>query len=175
MRRIECMQLIKIRNGDQFQLEQLIHKMYPKIHSYLLRRLRNPTLAKDFTQETFLKFMNHFYELPNDTKIEAYLYRIAYHLCIDYYRICNREVEEIEGISHEKLPIEIVLKKESGERIQKAIAALCEEQQDVIILRYYQELKIKEIAIILNENENTIKTRLQRGTRKLKEILERDD
>lgn len=167
--------LIKIQNGDEQQLQILIQSTYPKIYSYILRRLKNTTVAKDLTQETYLRFMKHLSCLPDDTKIENYLYRIAYHLCIDYFRIYNREQEEIEVPSKDKLPIEVVLQNETENKMQEAIACLSDEQKDVIILRYYQDLKIKEIAYILNEKENTIKTRLRLGTKKLKQILERGD
>lgn len=167
--------LTKIQNGDEQKLEIFIHDTYFKIYSYILRRLKNVTVAKDLTQETYLRFMKHLYHLPSDTKIENYLYRIAYHLCIDYYRMYGRVQEEIEVPSKDKLPIEVILQNETENKIQEAIGCLSEEQKDVIILRYYQDLKIKEIASILNEKENTIKTRLRLGTKKLKQILERGD
>lgn len=167
--------LMRIQNGDEQQLERLIESTYPKIYSYLLRRLRDITIAKDFTQETFLRFMKHLSSLPSDTKVENYLYRIAYHLCMDYFRIYQREQEEIEVSSQDKLPIEVVLQKEKEAQIQEAIACLSDEQKDVILLRYYQDLKIKEIAYILNEKESTVKTRLRLGMKKLAAILERSD
>ena len=167
--------LLKIKNGDEKTLEKIIYDTYPKIYSYILRRLRNVTIALDLTQETYLKFMKQMYQLPSDTKVENYLYRIAYHLCIDYYRIYKREEEVMEVPSKEKLPMEVILQKEKENKIKKALDCLSEEQRNVVILRYYQELKIKEIACILNEKENTIKTRLRLGTKKLKQILERSD
>lgn len=167
--------LVKIKNGDRQSLEQIINETYPKIYSYILRRLRNVTVSKDLTQETFLRMMNHLYGLSSDTKIEHYLYRIAYHLCMDYYRIHQRETEEMETESHDPLPMDVILKKEKQESIKYALSKLSEEQKDVILLKYYQDLKIKEIAFILNENENTVKTRLRLGIKKLKKILEKGE
>lgn len=167
--------LKKIQNGHKEELELLIYDTYPKIYSYVFRKLGNETVAKDLTQETFLRFMKHIEELPSHTKVLNYLYKISYHLCMDYYRIYKREVEEIEVSSRETLPIDFLIQKEEKEKIRIALNTLSEEQKDVILLKYYQDLKIKEIAEVLNEKESTIKTRLRLGTRKLKRILGKED
>lgn len=167
--------LKKIQNGHKEELELLIYHTYPKIYSYIFRKLGNETVAKDLTQETFLRFMKRIEELPGDTKVLNYLYRVSYHLCMDYYRIYQREVEEMEVSSEDTSPMDLLIQKESKEQIQFALNQLSEDQKDVILLKYYQDLKIKEIAEILNEKESTIKTRLRLGTRKLKSILRKED
>lgn len=70
---------------------------------------------------------------------------------------------------------ESVSRKEEEEKIKNAILGLPEYQKEVIILKFYHDLKIREIAEITKSNESTVKSRLKQGMAKLRNIMQRGE
>ncbi|MGO4375145.1 sigma-70 family RNA polymerase sigma factor [Paenibacillus sp. MCAF20] len=66
-------------------------------------------------------------------------------------------------------------KKESRKRLKQAIGRLPDMQSEAILLKYYHDLRIREIADITGANESTVKARLKQGVDKLKKLLRRED
>ena len=78
-------------------------------------------------------------------------------------------------VETESGPEEKVIRDVTREELLKAIGTLSPDQQDALLLRYQEELKIKEIAVILGKNEGAVKALLFRGLRSLRKKLEGGD
>ena len=116
------------------------------------------------------------YNLENG-KFKNWLLKIAVNTTKDYFKSrtykqrienCDIENHQIEDTSN---VIDIISKKEEAIKIKEAIENLPSLQREAILLKYYNDLKIKEISNITGDNENTIKSRLFNGIRNLKKLL----
>ncbi|MDH6367355.1 MULTISPECIES: RNA polymerase sigma factor [unclassified Breznakia] len=168
----------KIRKGDQESLNQFIEFLYPQVYRFVYRKLQGDAECADITQETFVRFISNITTYKVQEKVIHYLYRIASNLCIDYWRKQERmmfhelEVERIEDTNIQ--PHESILKKLESEELLKCIAKLPSFQQDVILLRYFEQLNFREIAAVLEVNENTIKSRHKLALHRLEIIMKGD-
>ena len=137
--------------------------------------LKDREMAEDALQETFFRAYRHRDEFRGRSSVKTWITRIAINTCKDMLSdswMRHRTDEELTDIPAE----EPEYSPEDRYAVTSKISALPEIYRDVIILRYYQELKIKEIAVILGETEANIKTRLKRARNilrtELKEVFE---
>ena len=142
--------------------------------------------ALDLTQETFIRAYRHIDNFRNESKIYTWLYRIAINLCKKDYNKKSRQTsffahslddpknsQQIAGqASQDKSAIEVLEINEEQDAIRREIAALPNKYKAVIILKYMQDLSYVEIAEILGCGIGTVKSRLSRAKKKLKEKLE---
>ncbi len=136
-----------------------IGEQYEKIYRYCYLRVHHREIAEDLTQETFLRFLERP-QYHDQEKALRYLYVIAKNLCIDEYR----------KMKTEPLP-EDLPEQEDRENawltsitLQSAIAALSEEERELILLRYVNEVPISVISELYQISRFAL-------YRKLKEII----
>ena len=158
--------ILQIKNGNQEALETIITEMYPQVYAFLYRKMKQNDRAKDITQEVFLKFVENIDQYNEEDKLLNYLFRIGINLASNYYKSLNylddRELDE-SRISMEEDPHAIVMKKANHDIMMRYISQLSEISREIIILRYYHEMKFKDIADILKIPESTAKSRHHRG------------
>ena len=132
--------------------------------------LKDYHLAEDITQETFLRVYRKYALFENRASEKNWILKIAVNLCKNHMRthwfkdICVDFLPEKEA----KDLYEILL---DNEMISQQIMKLSPKYKEVILLYYYQELSVKEIAGILNQKESTILQRLKRARAYLKPLL----
>ena len=171
--------LIKeILKGNESAMEILVKRYYDLVHSYIYRTTNDYNIAYDITQDVFIKMMKSIdkYNLE-DGKFKNWLLKIAVNTTKDYFksktykqRIENYDIENHE-IEDKSNVIDIISKKEESIKIKEAVEKLPNLQREAIFLKYYNDLKIKEISKITGDNENTIKSRLFNGVKNLKKLL----
>jgi RNA polymerase sigma-70 factor (ECF subfamily) len=168
---------------DHKQFQHLFNKYYNPIFNYILRRTCNSYITKDITANTFFKALNNIQKFKwKGIPFSAWLYRIATNEIKQHYRKTRRTValtpEHTENLKStvssdsELLKAEEAMQKnEQYQRIHTAVSSLQLKYQNAISLRYFENMSIKEIADILKLSENTVKTHIRRGLKKLKEQL----
>lgn len=132
--------------------------------------LKDYQLAEDAAQETFIRVYQHYEEFHNRSSVKTWIIQIAINLCKNQMRThwwknrFHQEMIEVEtsGYYDSFLDRQMVLME---------ISKLSVKYREVILLYYYQELTILEIADVLGEKESTIKARLVRAREKLKPEL----
>ena len=142
-----------------------LEDQYDKIYKYCYFKVKNKHLAEDLTQETFAKFFSQHTYISKGKSL-AYLYTIAKHLCIDTYRkAALEEIQEEWGEEggFERLETQILL--------QAAMASLEKDLQEIVVLRYVNELSMKEISQITGESRFAIYRKSNHALAKLKVIL----
>jgi RNA polymerase sigma-70 factor, ECF subfamily len=148
----------------------------------VVRRLINMTVknewvSDDLTQETFIKAYNKMDSLEDISKIKSWLMRIAYNLCLDYFKSTARSkldcLESIEDVfSSNILPIEKQLEcNEMSDCVQEKMLLLPQPYRTILYLFDCAGLTHREIAGVLEVNIGTVKTRLHRARTKMKAIL----
>lgn len=145
-------------------LERTIRKCYDEIFLYCYHRVGNRAVAEDLCQDTFVSFIEHYAECRHIGRTKNYLYTIAGNKCRDFYRK-NR------SIPMEELPEQDT--KESLEElavVRQMVSALPDELREVIVLRYFQNLKYADIALVLGISSSLAKYRVKKAIRQLAEM-----
>lgn len=155
-----------------------LYKMYfTPIYRYIYFRVKTKEDAEDLTQVVFLKALK---SIPDPQKITdrplAYFFTIARNTVIDHWRK-KKEILAEENFfdkiqTNEPGPQEITEKAEAGERIHQTIRQLTEEQQEVIILKFINEMSNQEISQLLNKSEDAIRQLQCRALKALRQNLE---
>lgn len=164
----------QIQQGEVDLLDVLIRKHYRDIYSFCFRKTNNPNAAADLTQEVFLKFIAHINNYVHTGKFKNYLFTIARNVCHDYFRKSDLATQDIDDFVFSNNNVDF-LKVEQSEIVIKALNQLSDIQKDVIILRFYHDMKIKDIAKVTESSLATTKSRLKQGLDKLKKIIKRED
>lgn len=181
--------LLKDIENDPQKFGEIYEAFYKNIFGYVYRRTTNYDAAKDITAETFLKAYTGISKFKwRNISILYWLYRIATNE-INKYFISRKYVPESLNRINEEYDIDItdysnaeterILLDEDLEkhqefiRVNDLIKKLDIKYQDVITLRFFEHKSIKEIAIILNKKEGTVKSLLSRGIDQLKVNIKR--
>lgn len=140
-----------------------------------IKTLGNVQLAEDITQETFIKAWQKSDKFDiTKGSLKTWLYTIARNLLIDYLRKAKNHTESINEFEEIKSAISIEKDAEQAllrEEMLKSLKSLNQSDEDLIIMRFINELEIKEMAQILNKPENTVKVAIHRAVNKLKKII----
>ena len=130
--------------------------------------------AADITQEVFLKLLENIQAVRLLGKFQNYLLTIAVNTSNNYFKKAKpiyTDLESLEITDGTDSSFEKMIKDENKLEVRRAIDALPDYQKEVIILRFYHELKIREIAKITQTSVPTVKSRLQQGLKKLQRYL----
>ena len=123
----------------------------------------------------FLHFCRHFESYVQRGKVKTYLYTIAHNLCVNAMRV--KKPLPLEDVKMENFTRQSGMEKrwETTDSVQAALNRLPEEQREVILLRFYQDLKLKEIAQVMSSGLSVTKYRLSQGLKTLSRLLSRED
>lgn len=163
----------RISQGDSQALEELVEAFYPEILRYCQWHAPNPSLAEDAAQETFLKAIRYFDRYVHRGKFKAFLYQIAANTCIDMGR-----KKSCTETSFEEVPTELPDPNSPLEQLQSEMAfrelvrQLPEDNRELVILRYGQDLTLREISQVTGLPLRTVQSRLRSALKKLKQQLE---
>lgn len=174
------MELIdEILGGSQAAMEVLVNRYYKEIFSYIYRSTGQYHTSYDLTQDVFIKMLKSIQRF--DKKIgnfNNWIFKIALNTVKDYFKGSSyRSFKEITEIDENRIDecenvVEFLSHMSQRSEIKKALIEIPGYQRDAIILRFYHDMKIKDIAVIMDTNESTVKSRLKQGLDKLKNILE---
>ena len=176
--------------GDVLSFEVLVKRHEKSMYNYILRILKDYSLAEDVLQETFIRVVRHAARYRPDAKFTTWLYRIARNLCIDKIRrkkirnyiSLSVPVRSYEGSettledclsSDDPPPEEIAQVHELEEAIEEALAQLPTPQREVFLFRHQVGLSFKEISDVMECPEATAKSRMRYALMRIREHLER--
>ena len=137
----------------------------------------NETEAQDVAAETFLTAYEKIGTFSGKSKLSTWLWKVAYYKGINYLRKNRRRKELLSGLSDQLAGARIeqvsaaLESKEQADAVWRAVGRLPRLLALAIVLFYRQEKSIKEIAKIMKKRQNTVKTYLFRGRKRLKELL----
>ncbi len=172
------------KRGDLEAFNQLVLKYQDHIVSVVFQILRDFEEAQDMAQEAFVKAFRSLESFRGDAKFSTWLYRIAINLAksklrwkklrswVSFSKYSDEEGEfEIDPVDEAPLSREQAISKEMLEAIDEGLKKLDAEFREVIVLRDMQELSYEEIAKVLSLNVGTVKSRLSRARKSLRELL----
>ncbi len=163
--------------GDIAAFNRLVERWQKRIHRLAYRYFASHDVAAEITQKTFIKVYRKIDSLDDPLKFSSWIYRISNNLCLDEAkRAGRRRSAPLETLGPRPVlkskADRTVQQKELGSILQVALKQLPAEQRMVVIMKEYEDLKFNEISEILQENENTIKSRMYYGLRSLRKIFD---
>ena len=174
----------KAKTGDQIAFTFLLYYYWNEVYGFMLKRTENETTAEDITIETFSKAFDKIGSYNKEFQFNTWLIAIAKNVYIDLLRkkktslfieITDTEDQQAYNIADTTPSAEDALIKEQNlSRLLQCIKELKPHYQEVIQLRYFQEMSYQEISAKINEPLSNVKVKLLRAKKLLAEIIERN-
>lgn len=135
------------------------------LYRFAYTYVKNEDDALDIVHDAICKCLKNIDNLNDIGKIKSWIFQITSNTAIDYIR----KNKKYELVSDDLLMEEVAINDEYKDiDLQRALERLPEKYRTIVILRYFEDMKISEIATVLDEKESTIKTRLYKALDKLK-------
>ena len=155
--------LILLNKGDTAAFDELYKRYGQKMFSYFYRMLwKDKELSEDFTQELFMKLINHAASFRQEKNFSTWIYSIAHNMCKNEYRKKEVRSKHYEMAKHNNPAAEAInpdLKRFKRE-LQQCINELTEEKRSLYLLRFQENLSVPQISSIINIAEGTVKSRI---------------
>ena len=172
--------IAKAQEGDLYSFDLLVKKYQKKIYFLAYRMVKNHDVADDMAQETFINAYSSIKSFKLGYSFYTWLYRICVNLSINYLKRqkfvisesqFEEEVSPLEKKTESEDPLNLLVQKEQGKKIEQAIDSLPPKYKTVFVLRVYEDLSYEEIAQALNISLGTVMSRLFRARERLQELL----
>ena len=142
---------------------------YDKIYTFCYFKVKNREIAEDLTQETFLKYFSSTSYLEKGKQL-AYMYTIAKNNCNDYFKkTTNEELKEDSIIQDNSKNIETTV------TVKEEVLKLSLENQELILLRFTNDMRISEIADFLGISRFAVNRKLKSVLKELKKNFKEED
>jgi RNA polymerase sigma-70 factor (ECF subfamily) len=171
--------LIQRACSDPNAFAELYLLHYQDVFRYCVRRLFDRHSAEDVTSTIFFKVMHNLSSFDGTvTSFRSWLLRIATNAVNDHLRGTRRRSNAMQRVARDaraeavfSIPVDDD-RVEKKARLKQALLSLKPKYQTVITLRFFENMKLTEIAACLGERPSTVSTRLARATAKLRQKLE---
>ena len=168
-----------VLSGDEAAFSALVRKYQKGVHALAWRKIGDFHIAEEITQDTFLQAHKKLASLKNPSQFAGWLYVIADRLCRAWFRKKQPNMPSLEAVSDETLEKtayshhvceqrEDTAVEHQREIVQRLMAKLPESERTVMVLYYLGEMTCEEISKFLGVSPNTVKSRLQRARKRLK-------
>ena len=171
------------QSGDQKAMNELFNAFYNDVYYFALKTVKNDEVACDVTQETFVEIIKTLGNLQEPAAFVTWMKQITYHQCTRYFKkkkdVLVDEDEEgatlfdtLQEDNAAFIPDEALDQDDFRKTIMAMLDELSEEQRAAVLLFYFDELPIKQIAEIQGVSENTVKSRLNYARKGIKKSVE---
>ena len=171
------------QKGEGEALNGLFEAFYNDVYYFALKTVKDSDIACDITQETFMEIISTISQLKEPAAFVTWMKQITYHQCTRYFKkkkdVLVEEDEEGNTIfdtladeSEGSIPSEVYEKAEFRETILSIINELTEQQRSAVMMYYFDELSIGQIAQIQSVSEGTVKSRLNYARKAIKKSVE---
>lgn len=167
-------------------LEELYHRYYRELYIFVFSLCKSETVTDDILQDTFLKALLSLKD--SHTNMRAWLYMVARNLYYNYYNkqknllsVVTEDLNQSESLTFgaksnvlmQNDVLEEVLKKEERKKLWEAVNRLKGQKKEVIMLQYFGDFSVKEIAAMLKLTEGNVKVLSYRAKKELKVYLKK--
>lgn len=171
-------------SGSQKAIELLIRRHHKRVYGYILLLVKNPTIAEDIFQDTFVKVIRSLQEgrYADNGRFVSWVMRIAHNLIIDHFR----KEKQMKMVSKDNGAVDVFNSPRFSEKnieedlvydqvlndVRSLVDRLPEEQKEVVLLRHYVGLSFKEIAEQTNVSINTALGRMRYALINMRKLME---
>lgn len=167
-----------VKNGDNGQFNVLVNRYRDRIYRYLVKRLDDPCVAEDLTQEAFITAYKKLDTFKQNSKFSTWLFGIALNISRNHLNRSPRRPfqdvhQEENNNSNEngKGLLEDLIQQESLLSLKEKIDELGEDLRDTIILVFFESFSYEETAVIMDIPIGTVKSRIYRARKVLRETM----
>ena len=166
---------LQTQRSDYFSM--LYHRYASKVFGKCISILKDYDEAKDAVQEIFVKIMINLTNFGERAQFSTWLYSITYNYCIDIVRKKKKEktlftddIERVPDVAMEEVPDEFLLAMEV-KNLKIVLEKLSEGDRIILLMKYQDDMSIRDIAEILNKTESAIKMKIKRAKHKAQELF----
>ncbi len=170
----------KAKNGDNAAFEKLYKEFYPKVYYFAKQNVGSLDAAEDITAETFCAAMESIGSLRSEESFVGWLYCIAYRKCADHIKTAEldrkqrEQAAQLAALSEPiMLPDDYAVSEQTKQQLQSVIDSLPSDMRSAMILYYYDNLSVAEVARVIGTNENNANQKLHRARQKIKKQIEK--
>ena len=172
--------VLRARQNDSDAFAELYAMTYNKVYNYARHYLRDDYLAQDAMQEVYILALKNLSKLNDPTLFIAWLNRISFHVCFDMSKklknggaeLTDPELMEIVEDSHLDSNPEIhCQQKDEYKRLTEALDKLPFHEKQVISMRFFNNMKLEEIAAACDISISSVKRYLASGQETLKKLM----
>jgi RNA polymerase sigma-70 factor (ECF subfamily) len=182
--------MARFQSGDRAAFALLVRRHQRPLYNFALRHLASSSAAEEVVQEAFMRVFQSASDFRQTSRFTAWLYTIARNLCIDALRkkaqrqhrsldepaspndgdpqgpsLAERTADRAANVERSALSLEM------RARLLSAVSELPDDQREVFLLREISDLPFKEIALIVDAPENTVKSRMRYALERLQAAL----
>jgi len=173
----------KAKDGNQAAFRFLLDTFWPNVYNYQLKRTKSENDAEDITIQTFSKAFDKIHTFDDQYAFKTWLITISKNVHIDLLRkkkasiFAETTIEQEDKVylvvDENPTPEDKIIREQNLAKLLRDIKQLKPKYQDVIQLRYLQELSYKEISKQINEPMNNVKVKLLRAKKLLAAIIKK--
>jgi len=174
--------ILKVLEGDEEAFAEIVKIYLDQIYNFVYRLAGDRDAAEDLAQETFVKAWKNLKKFDQKRNFRTWIFTIAKNTTYDWLKkkkeipfstFTDEEGESwLENVADENiLPDEILARSDLAEEMEKILEKIPVHYRAILLLHYKEDFSLHEIAEILGEPYNTIKSRHQRGLGKMKDLF----
>ena len=169
----------RTQNGDNNAFAELYSLTYGKVFNYARHYLHDEYSAQDAVSEIFILALRNINKINDPALFVAWLNQISFHVCFDMNKARNSEygevtsemMEEICDTKSDSNPEERIFSEDERARLKTAIDRLNPTEQRIIMLRFFNNMKIDEIVSVTELSKSTVKRRLTAAIEALRNTM----
>lgn len=166
--------------------EKFYDNYHHDLYQFIFFMVKDKETCEDLVQEVYIKVIKSYESFKGDSSEKTWLFSIARHITIDYFRSMKRKRKRISEFfdwnekgqliqDQNPLPEEIALQNERMKNVYRYLDKCNNDQKSVLVLRYIQAFSIQETADILNFSVSKVKTTQHRGIKTLRKYINEDE
>jgi RNA polymerase sigma-70 factor (ECF subfamily) len=179
----------KLRSGDSAAMEEFYNVYRSRLYTLVLNQVdQNQAVAEDLVQETFLAALGSLDKFRGDSQLYTWLRSIAFHKLNDYYRRQVRRSETKESSpdfdamkqleqtgNDEPATLTVMESEEVRQSVNQALEELPQDYQEVLVLKYLQEMPVLEISQVMGRSPKSVEGLLSRARKAMRANLEENN
>ncbi len=169
----ELVRLFVLTQKNSF-FEELYERYADKVYRKCLTLVKDSARAEDFTHDIFLKLIFKLGSFKEEARFSTWLYSITYNYCMDQLRVNKKRgetnLEEELEIADEDVDVSVLIEERDtdAKRLHRAIDHLTTEERSILMMKYLDDLSIRDIAGVFRITESAVKMRLLRSRENLR-------
>lgn len=168
---------LRTQNSSYFSM--LYRKYSGKVYGKCISILKHEDEARDAVQDIFVKIMLNLGNFGEKSQFSTWIYSITYNFCIDVIRkkkkdktLFSEDIERAPDVAADEVPDQYLLEMDM-KYLKQVLEELPTGDKMILLMKYQDDMSIKEIADILDKTESAIKMKIKRAKHKAQEIFER--
>jgi RNA polymerase sigma factor (sigma-70 family) len=167
-----------LETQNSLYFSQLYSKYAKKVYGKCLSILKNEEEARDAVQDIFVKIMLNMGNFGEKSQFSTWIYSITYNFCIDNIRrkkkektLFSEDIERAPDVPDDEVPDEFLLEMEA-KYLKQVLEILPTSDKMILLMKYHDDMSIKEIADIIDKTESAVKMKIKRAKHKAQELFE---